>query len=53
MESIHMEPYIVKMVISHFTTPEAWVKSQVNHKGFVLDKLKLERFFTKLFGFSL
>jgi hypothetical protein len=53
MESTHRGHDIVKMVISRFTTPEAWVKSQVNHKGFVLDKMKLERFFTKLSGFSL
>jgi len=53
VESIHVGHGIVKMAIFRFTTPEAWVKSQVNHKGFVLDKLNFERFFTKLFGFSL
>lgn len=32
MESIHVGRGIVKMVISRFTTPEAWFKSQVKHK---------------------
>jgi hypothetical protein len=52
MESIHRGRGIVKMVISRFTTPEAWVKSQVNHTGFVSDRLNLERLFTKFIGFS-